>query len=391
VLGSQVKFVGGADPRNAWSFDPNFITVNASSTVQNSLLNDRKLDEEVYAGYLQGSAKFGRLTAQAGARYERTDLTGTYGVRNRTPTDVFAQFSGRGRSTASYDDIFPSLHLRFAVTDALLLRAAVSTTIGRPPLDTVTASSDVNLTTRTITAANPDLQPQRSTNYDVSLEYYVKPVGVLSFGMFQKDIRDYIGTVSTLISEAAAADLGVPLTNPSPTAMTWTLTTDENNGTASVRGLEFNYSQQLEFLPGIWRGLGVFANYTWLQSSGTRQTVGGTPVFVPLINFIPRSGNAGLSYTYGRWDARLQLNYHSTFCDGYNATNPRLRNSFRGEKYQWDFNGRCKITRKLSVFANLSNFTSRGEPDYVGWVAPHRQDQTISYSFIITAGMSASF
>jgi hypothetical protein len=135
----------------------------------------------------------------------------------------------------------------------------------------------------------------------------------------------------------------------------------------------------------------VFANYTWLQSSGTRQTSAGVPVDVPLINFIPRSGNAGLSYTYGRWDARLQVNYHSNFCDGYNSTNPRLRNSFRGARSQWDFNGRCKLTRKLSVFANLSNFTSQSEPDFSGWVAPERRDQTIGYSFIITGGVSASF
>jgi hypothetical protein len=111
----------------------------------------------------------------------------------------------------------------------------------------------------------------------------------------------------------------------------------------------------------------------------------------PLVNFIPRSGNAGLSYTYGRWDARLQVNYHSTFNDGFNATNPHLRNSYRGERYQWDFNGRCKMTRKLSVFANLSNFTSEGEPDYVGWEAPERRDQTIGYSFIITGGINVSF
>jgi TonB-dependent receptor len=391
VLGANVRFVGGADPRNAWSFDPAFITPNASTTVQQSLLNDRKLSEKVYAGYWQGSLRLGRLTAQGGARYERTDLRAGCGVRNRAALDVFAQFNGRRRTSARYDDLFPSLHLRYAVTDALLLRGAVSTTIGRPPLDTVTASEDINTASRAITTANPDLQPQRSTNYDLSAEYYFKPVGVVSVGAFEKNIRDYIGTVSTLISEAAAAEFGAPLTNPNPNALTWTLTTDENNGTARIRGLEFNYSQQFAFLPGAWRGLGVFANYTWLQSSGTRQTTGGAPVVVPLINFIPRSGNAGLSYTYGRWDARLQVNYHSDFCDGYNATNPRLRNSFRGARSQWDFNARCKVTRRFAVFANLSNFTSQSEPDYSGWVAPERRDQTIGYSFIITGGVSASF
>ncbi len=390
VLGN-VRFIGGADPRTAWSYDPAFIAPNASSTVQNSLLSDRRLREQVYATYLQGTTTLGRLNLVGGARFERTDLTGTFGVRNRAPSDVLAQFNGRQHSSATYDDVFPSLHLRYGISDALLIRASISTTIGRPPLDTVTASSDYNVGSRAITVANPDLQPQRSVNYDASLEYYFKPVGVLSVGVFEKDIRDFIGSVTTTISEAAAADLGVPLTNPSPTALTWSVTTDENSGKARVRGLEFNYTQQFTFLPGVFRGLGAFANYTWLQSEGSRQTVGGTTLVTPLINFIPRSGNAGLSYTYGRWDARLQWNYHSTFNDGFNATNPRLRNSFRGARSQWDFNGRCKLSRNLSVFASLSNFTKQGEPDYSGWEAANRNDQTIGYSFIITTGISASF
>jgi hypothetical protein len=217
-------------------------------------------------------------------------------------------------------------------------------------------------------------------------------MGVLSVGVFQKDIRDYIGSVSTTISEAAAADLGAPLTNPNPSVLTWTLNTDENNGKARVRGAEFNYSKELDFLPGALRGLGVFANYTWLQSSGTRQSTAGVSSVVPLVNFIPRSGNTGFSYTYGRWDARLQVNYHSDYVDGYNATNPTLRNSIRGARTQWDFNARCKLTRKLSVFASLSNFTSSDEADYTGsWAAPVRRDQTIGYSFIITGGVSATF
>jgi TonB-dependent receptor len=390
VLGN-VKYIGGVDPRNAWSFDPALVTMNASSTVQNSLLNDRRIDEEVYATYLQGTTTAGNLTAVGGARFERTDVTGRYGVRNRAVSDVFAQFSGRQRSAARYDDVFPSLHLRYSLSDSLLLRTSISTTIGRPSLDTVTGSADYNVSARSITSPNPDLLPQRSTNYDVSLEYYFRPVGVVSVGVFEKNIRDFIGTVATTISEAAAADLGAPIANPSPTVLNWTLSTEENSGKARVRGLEFNYTQQFAFLPGAFRGLGAFVNYTWLQSDGTRQTVGGTPMVSPLVNFIPRSGNAGLSYTYGRWDARLQVNYHSTFNDGFNATNPHLRNSYRGERYQWDFNGRCKMTRKLSVFANLSNFTSEGEPDYVGWEAPERRDQTIGYSFIITGGINVSF
>jgi hypothetical protein len=132
-------------------------------------------------------------------------------------------------------------------------------------------------------------------------------------------------------------------------------------------------------------------NYTWLQAMGTRQTFAGVPVVVALLDFIPRSGNAGLSYTYGRWDARVQVNYHSNFCENVQQANPRLRNSFRGARFQWDFNGGCGLARRLSIFANVSNFTSQDKLDYYGWVALECRDQIIGYSFIVTDGISAQF
>jgi hypothetical protein len=153
-----------------------------------------------------------------------------------------------------------------------------------------------------------------------------------------------------------------------------------------VRGLEFNYSQQLSFLPRAFRGLGVFLNYTWLQSQGQRQSGGTTP----LQNFVPRSGSTGLSYTYGRWDARLQLGYNSAFLDNLDSSS-RWRDQYKGERYQLDFNGRCKITRRLAVFVNFSNLTSQSYAELRGNTTPARREGTTGYSYIATGGINATF
>ena len=113
----------------------------------------------------------------------------------------------------------------------------------------------------------------------------------------------------------------------------------------------------------------MFLNYTWLQSTGERQTGGATP----LQNFVPRSGSTGLSYTYGRWDARLQLGYNSAFLDNLDS-NSRWRDQYKGERYQLDFNGRCKITRQLAVFVNLSNLTSQNYGEFRGNTSAVRRE-----------------
>lgn len=385
LLGNNVAWVGGPDPRTQWTFDPDVLEMDTTNTVRQSLLNDRKLTELLYAGYVQGELKWNKVDIVGGVRFETTDLTTVSGIRNRGLSDVLAQHSGRTRTTFSYDDWFPSVHLTYNIRDNLLVRAAWSTTIGRPDVDELSDSADINLGSRRITMGNSALLPQYSDNYDISLEYYFKSMGVISVGVFQKDITDYIGEVSYTISAAEAAELGAPLSNPLPTDPTWRLDTTINNGDAEVKGLEFAYSQQLSFLPGAFRGLGVFANYTWISSEGRRQTGGVTP----LQNFIPRTGNVGLSYTYGRWDARMQVGYNSSFLD--NLADDRFWDQYKGERYQLDLNGRCKITRNVAIFANLSNLTSENYGEYRGSENPLTREGTTGYSFIVTAGVNVTF
>jgi TonB-dependent receptor len=247
LLGNNVRFVGNPDPRAAWAYDPSMITVNANTTVQQSLLNDGKINEDVYAAYLQGSVGVGRLTLLGGGRFERTELAANTTVRNRAFSDPLAQFGGRVRSSVDYENFFPTLHARYGVSDTVVVRAAITTTIGRPDIGTVLANSDINASNRSVTTGNPALKPQYSTNYDLSVEFYFKPVGVLSAGVFQKNIRDYISSPTVSISAAQAAEYGAPLTNPSPTDMSWTLTRSENIGAVPAFGFYLRHVRDIAF------------------------------------------------------------------------------------------------------------------------------------------------
>jgi outer membrane receptor protein involved in Fe transport len=75
----------------------------------------------------------------------------------------------------------------------------------------------------------------------------------------------------------------------SGTYANYTLTTTVNFGRARIRGIEASYQQQFSFLPGPFKGLGAFANFTYLEAQGN---FGGLTQTNRLPNLAPRSGNA---------------------------------------------------------------------------------------------------
>jgi iron complex outermembrane recepter protein len=73
-----------------------------------------------------------------------------------------------------------------------------------------------------------------------------------------------------------------------------------------VRGIELSYSQQYTFLPGFLRGLGSYANFTYLETQGD---FGGLTTLKRLPNLTPRTFNAGITYRGRGFDVRVLGNY----------------------------------------------------------------------------------
>lgn len=386
-------YVGAADPLTAWNFNPAVFTINNGNTRGNSLLNDRKIWEDITAAYVQGEVDFSkRLKVLGGLRVERTDIERSIPLRNRKAgvAGTLGEFTGRTRDAKSYDNWFPSLHARYELTPNLILHAAYSTTIGRPNFGDLLAAADANPDNRTITVPNLDLLPQESQSFDLSLEYYYEPVGVLSVGVFRKDITNYAVSQSFDISAQEAEDeYGAPV-SPLDTG-TWRVTSKVNDGEAWVQGVEFNYSQQFQFLPGALKGLGVFANFTVLETEGTYTRGTGGAVTTDLENFIPRTANAGLNYAYNRFDLRLQWNYTDAFPEDVDINNPLIRNKWRGERWGIDFTGRYKVTKNFTIFCDLSNLTENHGAKYRGTVDAVRREETNALGFLLTAGILANF
>lgn len=322
-----------------------------------------KLNETISAAYIQGAVSFGRLRVLGGVRFEETETEGTARVRNTSaswggnsvggasldPVVVAANvaraersFVRRQTSTGQYRDVFPGLHFVYEPVSALLVRASYNRAISRPPVANLVATITENQENNTVSMGNPNLKPYHTDNFEVSVEKYFEPVGQFSVGVFLKEISDYFRTFSTTVPSTGIDGNGL--------YANYTLSTSLNIGSARIRGIEASYQQQFSFLPGVLRGLGTFANFTYLESKGD---FGGTTNTTKLANLAPRSGNAGFNFRYRGFDLRFMANWTA---QKYKSTVSGI-DVYNEERLMYDVKLQYSINRQYDVFFDISNLT----------------------------------
>src|SRR5690606_17247917 len=150
-----------------------------------------------------------------------------------------------------------------------------------------------------VTLGNPNLKPYDADSFDISLEWYNRPDSIISLAGFQKEITGLIATISdpTQLCPADGGSLGLGrLRINGDRCETVDQSYDDGGGVVqpyvvaasgftnqpnpiTVRGVEFNLQQNLDFLPGIWSNLGGGFNYAYTTISG--KTLTGTDATLP--------------------------------------------------------------------------------------------------------------
>lgn len=327
--------------------------------------NSQYLTETVSAAYAQLELKLfkDRLGIVTGVRYEKTEDEGT-GPLTKGPITTLAllqqNFLERSYHTsASYDGYYPSFHANYSVLDNLLARFSYSTALGRPdfsnilPLarvnDTDTSINDGigNVPAKTVIVTNTALEPWNARSYDFSLEYYFPKGGVLSAGYFFKDIDNFWGTASRTVTTQDVTDF-----NLDPTNVGLELQTTVNVGNAKISGVEFNYQQSLEFLPGIGKDFSVFANATKLHLSG--------PNNADFAKFIEKSASWGVTYSHKpvvlslKWNYRGRQRLALQSGSAYGGSSGGFQEYYKPRTFM-DVNAEYQFSKRFSVFANARN------------------------------------
>lgn len=301
--------------------------------------------EGVYAAYLMGSARIDRLNIVTGARFERTEFTGNSNEVD-TPRGTLAGVT-RVRTTSQSDNFLPGINATYALTPRLLLRGAVTKTIARPSQQFLLPVRTVNEAEMELTDGNPDLGVTESINYDLSLELYLKPLGLVSVGAFQKDIDGfYFNQTSTIQSgEFAGYDRERP----------------ELGKGGRIKGLEVDLQQRLTFLPGLLSGLGIGANYTFIDAEGVYPNRAER---LPFIDTARRIGNLNVFYARGPVDLRVFMNYRGPYLTGVGAR-PAL-DVYEDDRTTLSFFAKYRLNDRVTFNVDVNNITDSPKRAYQG-------------------------
>ncbi|PIC00543.1 TonB-dependent receptor [Caulobacter sp. X] len=340
VIDPGATMAGNAAIRMNWDKFWAYTFANGIKTTDLAPASDYALVEDVAAGHAEVYFSGERYRLIAGLRYETTHDVGDTG-------DTVSGVSTPSHRTNRYSNWMPNIQGSYDLTATLKLKLAYTKTIGRPDFADIAPGRTVGVDANgnpVISGSNPKLGPRVSTNYDASLEYYLKD-GFASLAIFHKDLDHETFNEKTVTLDASGA---VILTQTMPL----------NSGSARVTGIEASFAKRrLDFLPGPLKRLGVTANYTWLDSRWTVTLTDGTVRSISSLRNQPRyMGNVGLSYDLGPLDLHLDYRVRGrAFTTTFGAT-PAGDQWIRPSD-QLDLQANWRVRRGLQLTFEARNLT----------------------------------
>jgi iron complex outermembrane receptor protein len=331
-------------------------------------------NQDAYAGYVKANYDFPvlehRLSGDFGVRLVETDV-GLHGFAFTTDAATGATATNPVNSQSDYFDVLPSYNGKLQLTDTTDLRLGVGKTVTYPDFATLNPSASLNTPGPTLigtgSAGNPALQPIKSTNVDVALEWYFARTGSLTGTYFHRDIDGYIQTYS------AFETIG---------GVQYLVSEPQNTGQGELQGLELGYQQFYDFLPWWFKGLGAQANFTYIDAHTASPPTNGVSVEQPLANVSRYSYNLVGIYERGPLSLRAAYNWRSKYVEAFNAGNVQTQDETIISKPYGDlaFSADYALTSQFELTFDAENLTRTVSQDYFTTTAlprnTNRSDRT---------------
>jgi TonB-dependent receptor len=314
--------------------------------------NNYDVRERVYAGYAMATTRFDWGSILAGARIEHIENIGraTVVVNNANrPIEVKNDLTL----------VYPSLHANYNVDDTKKLRLSFTTGAARPDYDQLRPNFTYDDSALTVSGGNPDAKPERAYGVDGYFEWYVRPQGFVSVGVFYKKVKD------VLFDDTRTFGLDV-LNSGGVDRSQYAFSTITNGGSGYLYGAEFAVQQQIEpytkalGLPEWMGGFGISANLTLNKSRATKPD--GKKTSLP--------GTSDTVYNIGgyyeKYGFSIRLNYQkrTAWLDVIGAA------ADGGDQYwatddEMDFSARYAVTKNFEVYFDASNLLNGPGRRYV--------------------------
>src|SRR5690606_32393876 len=159
----------------------------------NGLLKRNLLSPDFYTGEMQSVSGYtnvtgvtGKISIQAGLRFQRDNIDVNWDVNN---------FPGRkGSANKDYRRVFPSFNVKYALNEKHSIRFANSYTTTLPEFKEIAPFEYVSPVGQ-VTRGNPNIEASLNRNFDLKWEFFPSNDQLLSLTGFYKLIEDPINKV----------------------------------------------------------------------------------------------------------------------------------------------------------------------------------------------------
>ncbi|WP_320935054.1 TonB-dependent receptor [Bacteroides nordii] len=365
------EYVGGLDLNNSSLF-------NKTENLE-ELAGEYKARETVTAGYLRFDQNFGKkLSAMVGLRLENTHLK--YNGRKLTLND-----DGDPESLTvtpdvkdSYLNILPSVLLKYNVNEDFKIRGSFTETLSRPKYSALIPNVNINNKDSELTLGNPELKPTTSFNFDLSADYYFKSVGLVSIGIYYKDINDFIVT-QTVRGYEYEGNSYDKFMQP------------RNAGDANLLGVEVGYQRDFGFIAPTLKCVGFYGTYTYTHSKVNNFNFTGreNEKDLKLPGSPEHTANASLYFEKGGLNVRLSYNFASDFIDEMGES--AFYDRYYDKVNYMDVNASYTFGKKLrtTFYAEANNLLN--QPLRYYQEISERTMQSEHYGVKVNAGVKINF
>ncbi|QCK15931.1 TonB-dependent receptor [Mangrovivirga cuniculi] len=333
---------------------------NKEDALDEYLPGNYTADEQLYAAYAMVDQQFTEnLSVIFGFRVEHTEIDYT-GYALNVDEETFFQTNG----SDSYTNYLPGIHVKYDPNNKTVLRFAWTNTLARPNYYDLVPYAEFSPDDEELVRGNPALKPATAMNFDLMAERYFESIGMMSGGLFYKNIDDF--NYSRSIDNYDDPQFGDGLE----------YTTFDNGGNAQVFGVEVAFQKQ------IWKGLGLYVNYTYTQSS-TEGIEGREDDDLELPGTATHMFNGSLSYETSKLVLRISANYADDYIDELGGDS--FEDRFYDKQFFLDANASYAFNKNWRVFAEANNLTNQPLRYYQG--IPSRTMQVEYYNSRFTLGV----
>lgn len=365
---SDVAFGFGSleaiDPYKLWE------TYSGTTMVVNNF-NKYKFHEENTAAYARADVKVTPdLLLVGGVRWEERSIEAqtTRFASNRTSA---------GETNLKYDSFFPSLTVKYTPVKQLVIRGGASRTVGHPDYGTLTTfwseESTDGAGDATITASDPDLKPYYATNFDIGADYYIGNTGVFGVALFHKKLENFIASRGMSSAELVAITTELGLESDDFTSGS----VFANGASATSKGFEISYVQNLSFLPKPFNGFDIQANYSYTDVSSSDLAT----QYSARSAVSPQTFNLIVGYRVGKWKFAVTNNWVDESQYGGFVNTPSVVGSgdnrmvrWKDDRWQTDVKVEYSFNKYLSAYAMVRNIFDTGRDEFLQGYIEEKQN-----------------